>query len=981
MKLNSETTRKSTAAPKIQALAALIELLGERLAPDGRWQDRELAWHQSVTTLLRLCAIRLTHPQHDWGALISEFSVLLSSPTTLNIASVEKTGELLDSAMARAVDAVLLDLSVSRTATDAYPVTDFAQDIARIYEAVLTMVPAFEKSDHSGFKLRARIRDRSRKRGGSFYSPPHLVSRVVEEALGSVAKTATRNGNSVGSEPCDFTRLRIVDPAMGAGVFLIQALKFLNRHSDIEAETIARNVLYGVDLDQLAVEAARLSMWTEVANYALNPSVDFPNLRVGNSLIGCRIDQVRDEKGSGVTKDKLDSWCASWFQNLDRKSLGLSSGNENDGGVDEGQKFFHWEFEFPEVFSKTGSHSGFDLVIGNPPWEIEKPNSREFFGAVLPDYWTLGKQEAIAAQKQLLGGDPELAADWRARQEEHKRFAQWVRKAPVQCTDEVHPFLCQGAGDTNLYKLFCEQAFYLARPGGCVALVVPSGIYSDCGARDLRRLLIERNVWTKLVGFENSDRTFDIHRSFKYCFFVATSGGTTSFVETEFGGEICRQGVSTIGALSPKWSVLPEVENHAAFSLIEKIYSSADLLGSTMNGGFQLEYKREFDMTLDSHLFRERDQLEEHGYLQDCYGNWLSGGWHKYSTTRTGAAYVPDEEQLVVSSSRERFIHLNDVESVFIPLYEGRMLGQFNSNEKRWISGRGRRAVWLKTEGAGQGAGCRIENAVTSSVGLGPQYLVSKNNFLQRCSPADLKIGFLAVGSATNARTMIATALSAVACGNSVPILKLQVGSSDNNLLSPLEYSLALIACLNSFVFDFVIRRKMAGNNLNYFVIEECPVPVLNEENAPLWRRLAILAGELALNDLRYCRELLAMGLPLEVLQASDRAVLKRQQRRVLVDLIVAKLYDLNSFDMGVLLHNSSDGVTKSQKGFHRMDRDLSSELRLPGMVSSRLALLDATQQEFEVEVIGAHSKLITLPASAAYDLEKHARLLNNLVQ
>ncbi len=980
MKLNSETTRKRTAAPKIQALAALIELLGERMAPDGRWQDMELAWHQSVTTLLRVCAIRLTHPQHDWGRLSSEFSDLLSAPTTLNTESLAKTGQLLDSAIARAVDAVLLGLSSISAATDAPPV-NIAQEIARLYEAVLTMVPAFENSAHSGLKLRARIRDRSKKRGGSFYSPPHLVSRVVEEALGSVAKTATRNGNFFGSEHCDVARLRIVDPAMGAGVFLIQALKFLNRHSDIEAETIARNVLYGVDLDPLAVEAARLSLWTEVANYALNPSVDFPNLRVGNSLIGCRIDQVHDEKGSGVTKDKLDSWCASWFQNLDRKSAGVASGNGSDGAVTKRQKFFHWEFEFPEVFSKTSSHSGFDLVIGNPPWEIEKPNSREFFGAVLPDYWTLGKQEAITAQEQLLSGDPELAADWRDRQEEHKRFAQWVRKAPVQCTDEVHPFLCQGAGDTNLYKLFCEQAFYLARPGGCVALVVPSGIYSDCGARDLRRLLIERNVWTKLVGFENSDRTFDIHRSFKYCFFVATRGGKTSFVETEFGGAICRQDASTIEALSPKWSVLPEVENLAAFSLIEKIYSSADLLGSTINGGFQLEYKREFDMTLDSHLFRERDHLEELGYLQDCYGNWLSGGWRQCTSTCSQAEFVPDEEQLVVSSSRERFIHLNDVESVFMPLYEGRMLGQFNSNEKRWISGRGRRAVWIKTGGAGQGAGCRIENDAAFPCGLGPQYLVSKDNFLQRCSPTDLKIGFLAVGSATNARTMIASALSAVACGNSVPVLKLQAGSSYNNLLSPLEYSLALCACLNSFVFDYVIRRKMAGNNLNYFVIEECPIPVLNEENASLWRRLAVLAGELALNDLRYCRELLAMGLSLEVFQAADKAVLKRQQRRVLADLIVAKLYDLNSFDMGVLLTNSSAGVTISQKGFHRMDRELSSELRLPGMVSSGLELLDATQQEFEVEVIGAHSKLTTLSASAAYDLEKHARLLNNLVQ
>jgi len=887
--------------------------------------------------------------------------------------------QLLDSAIARAVDAVLLELSVSRTATDGSAVADFAQDIARIYEAVLNMVPAFEKSDHSGFKLRARIRDRSKKRGGSFYSPPHLVSRVVEEALGSFAKTATRSGNSVCSEPCDVARLRIVDPAMGAGVFLIQALKFLNRHSEVEAETLARNVLYGVDLDPLAVEAARLSMWTEVANYALNPFVDFPNLRVGNSLIGCRIDQVCDEKGSGVTKDKLDSWCASWFQNLNRDRAGLPSGNGRDVG--NRQRFFHWEFEFPEVFSKTGSHSGFDLVIGNPPWEIEKPNSREFFGAVLPDYWALGKQQAIAAQEQLLSGDPELAADWRDRQEEHKRFAQWVRKAPVQCTDEVHPFLCQGAGDTNLYKLFCEQAFYLARPGGFVALVVPSGIYSDCGARDLRRLLIERNVWTKLVGFENSDRTFDIHRSFKYCFFVATRGGKTSFVETEFGGSICRQDVSTIGALSPKWSVLPEVESLAAFKLIEKIYSSADLLGSTINGGFQLEYKREFDMTLDSRLFSERDQLEAQGYLQDCYGNWLSGGWRKCSTSTSPAAFEPNEEQLVVSSSRERVIHLNDVDDVFMPLYEGRMLGQFNSNEKRWMSGRGRRAVWIKTDGAEQSANGQIANYAGSPVGLGPQYLVSKNVFLQRCSPAHLKIGFLAVGSATNARTMIASALSAVACGNSVPVLKLQAGAFDNSLLSPLEYTLALMACLNSFVFDFVIRRKMAGNNLNYFVIEECPVPILNEANAPLWRRLAVLAGELALNDLRYCRELLAMGLPMQLFHSSGKAVLKRQQRRVLADLIVAKLYDMNSSDMGVMLHNSSDGVSKIQKGFHRMDRDLSSELRLPGMVSSRLALLDATPQEFEDEVISGLSKLTTRPASTVGDLRKHARLLNSLVQ
>ena len=101
-------------------------------------------------------------------------------------------------------------------------------------------------------------------------------------------------------------------------------------------------------------------------------------------------------------KAAFDRWCACWFwpaDRLDCAPLPASFANppEETRAVTEqiaaAKRFFHWELEFPDVFRTSGS--GFDAVLGNPPWETLQPNSKEYFSNIDPLYRAYGKQEAL----------------------------------------------------------------------------------------------------------------------------------------------------------------------------------------------------------------------------------------------------------------------------------------------------------------------------------------------------------------------------------------------------------------------------------------------------------------------------------------------------------------------------------------------------------------------------------------------------------
>ncbi|MBX9695930.1 MAG: hypothetical protein K2Z81_26325, partial [Cyanobacteria bacterium] len=470
------------------------------------------------------------------------------------------------------------------------------QSLSDIYEALLTMKPCLFTDENGQAKIDIVSLDKSQRRRGSFYSPVILVEQLVSS---SITPFLYEDGKL--RPPVEVASLRILDPSMGTGAFLIEAYKVVVRALENSLDThgvsakgllqllesdsrtmyeyVARHCLYGVDIDPAAVEVARLRLWLVSAATSFEPEKIRLNLRNGNSLVGARPDCIstswssgdkkttrsgarrataiqqkdsvcseiakRAKQSASRQKDLMNLWCARWFMDQDDEVDSVFGSfqpsqdaspeipdwlKQRVSALEHRHKFFHWQIEFEHVFAK----GGFDLVIGNPPWEIEKPNSREFFGFVDPQFWSLGKQDALKRQAELLSHCPRLSESWQQRQKDHSFLVNWVKNSPIQFGSESRPFRYQGRGDANLYKLFIEQSYYLVREGGRVALIVPSGLYSDCGTQELRNLLLTECEWNRLQGFYNTDGAFDIHRSFRFCLFVATRGGITEELNASF---------------------------------------------------------------------------------------------------------------------------------------------------------------------------------------------------------------------------------------------------------------------------------------------------------------------------------------------------------------------------------------------------------------------------------------------------------------
>jgi methylase of polypeptide subunit release factors len=404
--------------------------------------------------------------------------------------------------------------------------------------------------------------------------------------------------------------------------------------------------------------------------------------------------------------------------------------------------------------------AGFDAVIGNPPWEKLKVTRHEFLVAA-------GEGRHYGAEYSDLG----LQNLGKAK----SRIAKYAFDLNKSST-------LQGAGEPDLYKLFLELAFTLARPGGEVVLLVPGGLLRSNGTAQLRKFLYSKTSALEFTILENRARFFSIDTRFKFLavraklvngypttpLVVQHGTGTQSGIKITGTVKISRR---TLAPLRPDLSV-PEVRSSDEWALFRSLCRSAKRVGDRDEPWSPL-LMREVDMT--------RNQSSFH---------------------RVAGAGL-------------------------IPLLEGRMLHQNRHGAKRYLSGTGRRAIWRP-----------VEFGICDIV---PQFWYPETSLPAsvRRRTAVSRVGFCDITGQTNERTMLAARIPpGVVCGNKVPTMVFPNAGSDEGLLSD-----TWIGVLNSFTFDWLLRR-IVTTTVNYFLLLDLPFPFLANFEAEA-KRIAQLAHDL----------------------------------------------------------------------------------------------------------------------------------------
>ncbi len=764
-------------------------------------------------------------------------------------------------------------------------------------------------------------------------------------------------------------------------------------------------------------------------------------------------------------KDAMDLWCACWFwpaDNVEHAPLPTSFADPPDETraiakeVAARHRFFHWELEFPDVFREKGA--GFDAVVGNPPWNIAKPVSLEFFSNIDPLYRSYGKQEALQkqteyfadeaverawldycsdfrAQSNYVGhsrnpfGDPVLTAQQEAakriylRKGNYMLHRRWrrVRKRSGGFADEQHPFRYQGSADLNLYKLFLEAAHALARKGGRVGFLVPSGIYSDNGTWALRRLLLKHCRWEWLFGIENRAKIFPIHSSYKFNPVILEKGSSTDAIRTAFMRRTLEEweraeDVATaytrrqVERFSPKSLAILEIQSKRDLEILEKIYANSVLLGDKGPEGWGIRYAREFDMTNDSKLFPPRPKWEAKGYRPDEYSRWLKGDWRPIEELwaelgvdpeRPEPAEIELEDWLFDASAGPQ---RREAEAQFV---HGHLLKPGDMARTDWavrcaqppydrlpvprvrippgiiLSRDGTEWIW---EGGIEDVALplyqglmfndRLPNVAQHMKGSGrraewhrpaepfapiqSQFLMAQDEYRgsSKVTLYGSKIGIRGLARATDERTMIAGMIPDLPAGHSISYLTPQLA----------ELHQQWFTIISSFVMDWQVRMRVAGTNMTYHFLEEMAVPRSTLFCDGAWQRVLSGLGLAIPSQARSRVRLLEPVLPL--LQA------ERIRRGVVSDALVALVVGLDFDDMVQILadvdHTHAHG---DATGFWRVDKKKKPELRRTVLTLAALHELESIIKTTEGGTIRGLSEFLSWNNGEGWLLPETLRL------
>lgn len=641
-----------------------------------------------------------------------------------------------------------------------------------------------------------RMGGTSKRDSGTYYTPLDLAEFVVAQTLEHLSAT--------GSDPLEW---RLIDPASGAGVFALTAIRqivpYLTRAGlDIQAarEHAARQCVHLVDADPLAVALARCLILAEVGPTLATARALENHVRHGDSVIGGPV---------GARTIAPDA--------------------------------FAWSDAFPTVFTDGGFHA----VLGNPPWGAIKPSIREYAATVDAGLLRL---DSSSLRTQLA----KLAPDQSTKAATTRQYAAALRTSGYRY---------QGPGDTEFYRFFVELAHSLVRPRGVIGLLIPSAFQRAVGAAPLRQLLLKEGSVELWMDFLNTRGFFAIHKMFRFALLLWREGEATGIARAHFGvtsTSRAREALQRpplplsshlLARVSPDLRTIPDVRSAEDVNLYDRLHGIHPPLGADVPGAWRVRFRREFDMTNDAHRFIPRDEALAAGARPTDDGMWI-----------------------------------HPVRGLLLPVYEGRMVHQFDAAAKAHVEGHGRSARW--------------ELLGPQEKHLRSRLLLPADEATSRGVRLTSRAAFCDVTGHANERTVLAATLPALAVGgNKVPTCEFE-GETEG-----IHHLWTAIA--NSFVVDWIMRRRVS-TTLNYFHWDEVPFPRISTQSE-VGHRLVEAARALGSTP----------G------HSWDSGIGERASLRARIDADVMRLYDLDLHDATVIFSDFPILDRGTAAGHQGVTRDL----------------------------------------------------------
>ena len=722
------------------------------------------------------------------------------------------------------------------------------------------------------------------------------------------------DGDEAGAAEAFFD-FRVGDLAMGSGHFLVAAVDhieagmaaFLVEHhlpeivnelrrlegsardalgdaqADYEIEPsallrrqIARRCVYGIDLNPIAVELARVAMWIHTFVAGLPMSSLDHTLVCANSITGVgsideALESLETDRRAGMpslfsmeieqaledakkvlvnaantseaTKAEVRSAVEAAAEAAERAAptkllfdaavalrIGVLPEIPGQGAAElqkqvlrpeisdqlNGLQAAHMPFLFPEVFLRE--NGGFDVLIGNPPWEEVKIDAWRWWALRSPGLMGLKASQREAAISGLAVDRPDLQSALEDEIEIVGAMRHIIRSGP-------YPGI--GTGDIDLYKAFAWRNWQLLRDGGSIGIVLPRSALAAAGTVEWRKSVLASGTFEDVCFLTNTNGWVfaDIDQRYTVTLtvalkgrrdLVAFSGPFHSYDEFVVGrserGEAPKEEFRTwTDSLS-----FPRVPDRHAGQILRKMkhhprFDSSD--------GFEFKPVRELDMTNDRSKF-ETD-LTRRGLAMPVLTGASFGIWNPDFGDPYGRA---DPKKLVPHLLQKAKKGTRHSRSAFYGL-------TVDAPEDHPIS--------------------------------------------------TARIAFRSITNSTNQRTAVFSLVPPhVGLVNAAPYLLRRTGTERDEAL--------LLGVASSIPFDWYSRRWVEVN-MNFYLLSPMPIP-RPDPNSAIRQRVVEQAGRLAAVDDRYGEWASEVGVSVGSLNREP----ERSEAIAELDALVALLYGLD---------------------------------------------------------------------------------------